>query len=125
VKKLTAGGAQVVLDLVGGDYFSQTLEATAPRGTVMLVGLTAGPMAEVPLSTILSRRLTVIGTTMRARSNDEKAVVAETFAERVLPGFESGALKPVVSAVRPFAELKAALKAMAANETFGKVVLST
>jgi len=125
VKKLTQGGPQVVLDLVGGDYFPETLEATAPRGTVMLVGLTAGPTAEVPLRTILSKRLTVIGTTMRSRSSDEKAEVAQTFAERVLPGFESGALKPVLGAVRPFAELPAALKAMAANETFGKVVLTT
>jgi NADPH:quinone reductase-like Zn-dependent oxidoreductase len=124
VKTITGGGAQVVLDLVGGDYFAQTLEATAPRGTVMLVGLTAGPMAEVPLTTILSKRLTVTGTTMRSRSNDEKAQVAQAFAERVLPGFESGALKPVLGAVRPFTELPAALKAMAANETFGKVVLT-
>ncbi len=125
VKQASGGGAQVVLDLVGGEYFPETLEATAPRGTVMLVGLTAGASAEVPLRTILSKRLQVRGTTLRARSAEEKAEVAVAFGDRVLAGFESGALKPVVGATRPFDELPQALEAMAKNETFGKVVLTT
>jgi putative PIG3 family NAD(P)H quinone oxidoreductase len=124
VKEITGGGAQVTLDLVGGDYFPETLNATAPRGTVMLVGLTAGPMAEVPLQLILSKRIHVIGTTLRARSPEEKAQVAQAFAERVVPGFESGALKPVIGSMKKFEELPKALEAMAANETFGKVVLT-
>ncbi|MFT3835539.1 MAG: NAD(P)H-quinone oxidoreductase [Myxococcaceae bacterium] len=124
VKKVTNGGVNVTLDLVGGDYFPQTLEATASRGTVMLVGLTAGPMAEVPLASILSRRIHLIGTTMRSRGPEEKAQVAQTFAERVLPGFESGALKAVIGATKTFEELPKALEAMQSNETFGKVVLT-
>src|SRR5205085_2662490 len=88
------------------------------------VQLSRWAMAKVPLATILSKRLQVIGTTMRSRSAEEKAQVAQTFAERVLPGFESLALKPVIGAIKRFEELPKALEAMQANETFGKVVLT-
>jgi NADPH:quinone reductase len=117
-------GADVVLDLVGGELMPHTLAATAERGTLMLVGLTAGATVDgFPLRTLLSRRLTVKGTTLRARSHDEKAQLTRRFEGAVLPEFQAGTLKPVVSKVIDVSEANAALSAMVKNETFGKTVL--
>jgi NADPH:quinone reductase len=125
VKQLTNGrGCDVALDLVGGDWFAETLDAMAPHGTVMLVGLVAGASAEVPLRSLLTKRLRVQGTTLRSRSLEEKIAVARAFEQRLLPCFVSGQLKPVVDAVLPMAELKSALQRLASNDTFGKLVLT-
>jgi NADPH:quinone reductase len=126
VLNVTGGhGADVVLDLVGGDLTPFTLASTAERGTVMVVGLTAGPNVEnFPLRTVLSRRLTVRGTTLRSRSHEEKSELARRFSADVLPHFQTGKLKPVVSQVIDAADANDALAAMMRNETFGKVVLA-
>lgn len=116
-------GADVALDLVGGGWFAETLEAMAPRGTVMLVGLVAGAAAKVPLAAILTKRLRVQGTTLRSRGPEEKRAVAREL-ERLVPAFERGELKPVVDAVLPMAELGGALGRLASNDTFGKLVLT-
>jgi putative PIG3 family NAD(P)H quinone oxidoreductase len=121
---LGGAGADVVLDLVGGDWLPESLEALAPGGTLMLVGLVAGASAEVPLRTLLSRRLKVIGTTLRARPLEEKIAVATALDQRLVPLFDQGVLQPVVDAVLPMAELPAGLARLAANETFGKLVLT-
>jgi NADPH:quinone reductase-like Zn-dependent oxidoreductase len=116
--------ADVVLDLVGGNYFPETLEAMAPRGVLLLVGLTAGLSAEIPLRTILSKRLRVQGTTMRSRTSAEKIAIAEAFAVQVLPLFVSGKLKPVIGSTVPLSQLIPALQQLSANETFGKTVVT-
>lgn len=114
----------IALDLVGGDWVPETIEALAPRGTLMLVGLVAGASAEVPLRKVLGKRLRVIGTTMRARALEEKIVVARAFEDKLVPHFASGALKPVVDAVLPMGEIVPALKRLSANDSFGKLVLT-
>ncbi len=125
VKQLTSGrGCDVALDLVGGDWFAETIDAMAPQGTVMLVGLVAGATAEVPLRSVLAKRLRVQGTALRSRSLEEKIAVARAFEQRLLPSFVSGQLKPVVDAVLPMAQLQPALQRLASNDTFGKLVLT-
>lgn len=126
VRAATGGrGVDAVLDLVGGDLLPHTLECAAEGGTVMLVGLTAGPSVDaLPLRTLLSRRLTLKGTTLRARPSGEKASLAQAFEREVLPAFAEGKLSPVVSKVVEAAEANLALAAMMRNETFGKVVLT-
>ena len=124
VKALSPGGVDLALDLVGGDWVPETLDALAPQGTLMLVGLVAGASAEVPLRAILGKRLRVIGTTLRARPLEEKIAVARELERRVVPLFGTGALKPVVDAVLPMTEVSAALSRLASNETFGKLVLT-
>ncbi len=114
----------IALDLVGGNWVPETIEALAPRGTLMLVGLVAGASAEVPLRKVLGKRLRVIGTTMRARALEEKIVVARAFEDKLVPHFASGALKPVVDAVLPMGEIIPALARLAANDSFGKLVLT-
>lgn len=118
------GGADLVLDLVGGNWLPDTIDAMNVQGTLMLVGLVAGATAEVPLRTVLGKRLTVIGTTMRARSVEEKIALARKFEQLIVPHFERGALSPVVEATVSFADAAAALERLEANDTFGKTVLT-
>ena len=124
VKAATGGrGADVVLDLAGGDYFPETVEAAAHQGRIILVGMMAGPSAEVSLGRILQKRLRVQGTTLRSRPLEEKIALAQRFEREVLPLFGRGTLKAIVDAVHPFTEAAAAFGKMASNQSFGKIVL--
>jgi len=116
-------GANAALDLVGGAQFPRTLEALAERGRVVLVGLTAGAVAEVDLGVILRRRLRIEGTVLRPRSAAEKAAAVAGFAADVLPLLERGALRPVIHAVLPFDAVAEAHRIMEANANFGKLVV--
>jgi putative PIG3 family NAD(P)H quinone oxidoreductase len=124
VKALSGGGVDVVLDLVGGDWVPESIDALKPQGTLMLVGLVAGTKANVPLRAVLSKRLRIQGTTLRARPLEEKIAVARAFERQVAPLFVSGQLKPVVDTVLPMTELPNALARLASNDTFGKLVLT-
>lgn len=124
VRQATGGrGADLVLDLVGGDYLPETLEALAPQGRVMLVGLVAGAKAQVNLSLVLTKRLRLTGTVLRSRPLEEKIAVALAAERHLLPLFRSGALKPVIDAVLPISAIKEGLDRLARNETVGKLVL--
>jgi putative PIG3 family NAD(P)H quinone oxidoreductase len=124
VREATGGrGADLALDLVGGDWVPETLAALAPQGRVMLVGLVAGARAQVDLGLVLTRRLRLTGTVLRSRPLEEKIGVALAAERHLLPLFNSGALKPVIDAVLPMSEMKEALGRMARNETVGKLVL--
>jgi NADPH:quinone reductase-like Zn-dependent oxidoreductase len=89
----------------------------------MLVGLVAGATASFDLRRILARRITLIGTVLRARSIEEKAAATHAFARDLLTRFESGALRAVVDRVFPLAEIADAHRRMESNESFGKVVV--
>jgi putative PIG3 family NAD(P)H quinone oxidoreductase len=116
-------GFNVVLDLVGGAYTPASVSVLASRGRLMLVGLVAGATATFDLRRILSRRIALIGTVLRARSVDEKAAATEAFARDLVQRFDAGALRAVVDRVFPLAEIADAHRRMESNETFGKVVV--
>lgn len=124
VREATGGrGADLALDLVGGDWLPETLAALAPQGRAMLVGLVAGAKAQVDLGLVLTRRLRVTGTVLRSRPVEEKIAVALAAERHLLPLFNAGALKPVIDAVLPISAIKEGLGRLASNETVGKVVL--
>ena len=116
-------GFNVVLDLVGGAHTPASIALLTTRGRLMLVGLVGGATASFDLRRILSRRITIIGTVLRARSVDEKAAATQAFARDLLPRFESGTLRAVVDRVFPLAEIADAHRRMESNESFGKVVV--
>jgi NADPH:quinone reductase len=120
---LGAEHVHAVVDLVGGSYFEGNLRVLALRGRIIVVGLTAGATTQFNLSTLLGKRLTIVGTMLRSRSLEEKIVLARDFSERVVPLFEAGRLKPIVDRVFSFDEIRAAHELMKSNETFGKIVL--
>jgi NADPH:quinone reductase-like Zn-dependent oxidoreductase len=112
-----------VLDLVGGNYFEGNLRVLALRGRIVVVGLTAGANTAFNLASLLVKRLTVVGTTLRGRGLEEKIALARDFSERVVPLFDAGRLKPIVDRVFSFDEIRAAHELMKSNATFGKIVL--
>jgi len=116
-------GADVILDLVGGKYFDQNLDSLAIQGRLMLIGLTSGRSSEFDLGKALKKRATIIGTTMRARSRDEKAEVTKVFSERVVPMLASGKVRPIIDRVFPADDVQNAYRYLASNTSFGKVVL--
>lgn len=123
VKAATGGGADVVLDLVGGKYFPENLKSLALRGRMVIVGLTAGRASEIDLGMVLSKRLRLIGTVLRARAIDEKAAVTASFVADVLPLLSVGQVKPNLDRVFPVSEVRSAYEYLESNESFGKVVL--
>ncbi len=115
--------ADVICDLVGGPYVQGNLEAVAPRGRIVLIGLTGGRTAEIDFGKLLSKRVTLVGTVLRSRPHDEKSGVIRSFAEAVLPQFESGRLVPVVDRVFPIRAVQDAHRYMEENRNFGAIVL--
>jgi NADPH2:quinone reductase len=116
-------GVDVVIDLVGGDYVRETIAACAPLARVVLVGLTAGATAEIPLGDVLRKRLTIVGTVLRARPLEEKIEAAKLLERSLVPLLVEGRVKPTVDRVFPLAEAAAAHAYVASNASFGKVLL--
>jgi putative PIG3 family NAD(P)H quinone oxidoreductase len=112
-----------VLDLVGGNYLEGNLRVLALRGRIVVVGLTGGATTPFNMGVLLRKRLTIVGTTLRARPLEEKISLAREFSERIIPLFDAGRLKPIVDRVFPFTEIRAAHELMHSNKTFGKIVL--
>jgi NADPH2:quinone reductase len=116
-------GVDVVLDLVGGAYTPASIGVLASRGRLMLVGLVAGATATFDLRRILSRRIAVIGTVLRSRSIEEKAIATASFARDLSAGFEAGTLRAVVDSVYSLNAIADAHRRMESNQSFGKVVI--
>lgn len=124
VLEATGGrGVDIVLDLVGGSYLAGNLKAMAPRGRQIVVGLTSGRSAELNLGRLLSKRLTLVGTVLRARPLEEKIALAREFEARVVPLFEAGHLRPVIDLMLPAAQAAEAHARMEADANFGKILL--
>src|SRR5882724_7135073 len=125
VQKWTNGaGVDVILDLVGGNYFSANLEALASRGRLICVGTMAGAKSEIDLVLLLRKRAAIIGTMPRGRSIEEKAEATRLFASSVLPLVSRGAISPVIDRVYPANEIRDAHERMESNASFGKIVLT-
>ncbi|HZD96437.1 MAG TPA: NAD(P)H-quinone oxidoreductase [Candidatus Sulfotelmatobacter sp.] len=123
-QKWTAGkGINVVLDLVGGPYVKASHRLMAQHGRMILVGTVAGGQYELEASYMLSRRLKVWGTVLRARALEEKIEVTQKFAAQVVPLLASGVLRPNIDSVFTLREISKAHERLESNETFGKVVV--
>lgn len=124
VQKWTMGfGVNVVIDLVGAAYLEANLSAMAQKGRLVLVSTTAGAKAILDFGVVMGKRLTIIGTVLRARSAEEKATAIRLFAEQVVPLLAEGIVHPVVDRVYELTEIRAAHLRMESNESFGKIVL--
>jgi len=124
VQRETGGaGVDVVIDFLGGPALSSNLASLATRGRLVVVGLLGGGSTSIDLSTLLRKRLTVVGTTLRARPLEEKIGVTRRFADRVVPWLERGLVRPIVDSVFPFDDVRMAQARLESNFVFGKVIL--
>ena len=116
-------GVDLILDIIGGSYVSRNLEAAAVDGRIVVIGLLGGPRAEVKMRLILSKRLTLTGSTLRARTVAQKAAVAAGVREHVWPLIEAGRVRPLIESTFPLAEAAAAHRLMESSGHIGKIVL--
>lgn len=125
VLKATGGrGVDVILDVIGADYWERNMKAIALKGRMVLVGMMGGNTTNANLGVLLGKRASVRGTTLRARPLEEKAETTRAFEKSVVPHLASGRVKVVVDRVFPLGEAAAAHEYMGANQNFGKVVLA-
>jgi putative PIG3 family NAD(P)H quinone oxidoreductase len=117
-------GVHVLIDLLGGSAWPSNVEVMAQRGRLVVVGLLTGSKAEINLRVLMSKRLSVVGTVLRARPLEEKIAATRRFANSVVPWLTSGRVQPVLDRVYPMNDVHAAQHRMTSNEGFGKIVLS-
>ena len=123
-RRLTEGrGVSVVLDMVGGDYVPRNLQALAEDGRHVSIAFQRGATAEIPISDVMRRRLTLTGSTLRSRSVEFKTMVADEIAKTVWPYVEGGKLKPVIDSSFPLSRAAEAHARMDAGDHVGKIVL--
>lgn len=124
VRDMTAGaGVDLILDMVAGSYLRRNLEALAIEGTVIMIGLLEGVETDFNIVPLLTRRLTITGSTLWARSPAQKAAIREALEQKVWPLFEAGAVRPVVDQVLPLDQAAAAHRLMDQNRHIGKILL--
>jgi putative PIG3 family NAD(P)H quinone oxidoreductase len=116
-------GVDVILDHIGARYLSQNLSALAVGGRLVEIGLMGGAQAELNLAVMLLRRLSVIGSTLRTRSVEEKAAIVRAFRDRFGHSLAAGRLRPVIHMVLPLADAAEAHRLMKSSAHFGKIVL--
>ena len=125
VKAATGGkGVDVVLDMVGGDYVARELKALAPDGRIVFIAFLGGIKAEINISEVMLKRLTLSGSTLRPRSAEFKAAIARALRGKVWPLVESGKIKPVVHATFALADAAKAHTLMESGAHIGKIVLT-
>lgn len=124
VRDATNGrGVDVVLDMVGAEYFPRNLEALAIEGRLVEIATQRGAKVELNIQTVMQRRLTITGSTLRARSIDEKGRVAAGVRKHVWPLIESGKVRPHIFKTFPLREAAAAHRLMESSAHIGKIVL--
>ncbi len=125
VTKATGGrGVDVILDMVGGGYIERNFQALAIWGRLVNIAFMGGATAEVNFSLMLRKRLSFMATTLRPRSNAEKAQIRDAVMREVWPLVEAGKIRPIVDRVFALAEAQAAHERMAASSHIGKILLA-
>ncbi len=126
IKQFTNGaGVNVVLDMVGGPYAQQNLRCLAMDGRLVLIAFLGGPKVEqLDLTSIMVRRLTVTGSTMRPRTAAQKGAIAQALLAKAWPKLEDGSVAPVIHATFPLSEVEAAHRMMESSEHIGKIMLT-
>jgi NADPH2:quinone reductase len=116
-------GVDVILDMVGGDYLQRNLSCLAQDGRLVQIAVQNGPKTQINLATIMLKRLTLTGSTLRSRSVVEKARIARALLEKVWPKLEAGEVRPIVHSVFQLEEAAYAHRLMESGKHIGKIVL--
>jgi putative PIG3 family NAD(P)H quinone oxidoreductase len=119
-----AGPFDVILELVGAPNLAGNLEALATGGRIVVIGVGAGPLAEINLLTLMAKRGTLRASTLRARPLEEKAATARGLERAVLPLFESGDLEVPIAATFPLAQVEEAYERFSGGSKLGKIIVT-
>jgi NADPH:quinone reductase len=117
------GGADLILDMVGGDYIPRNLQALAEDGRLVQIAFLSGPKVEVNFATLMTRRLTMTGSTLRPQSDLAKARIADQLREHVWPLLDAGKISPVMDSEYAFEQASDAHARMETSGHIGKIVL--
>lgn len=118
-------GVDVILDMVGGDYIPRNLKLLGFKGRLVFIAFLGGSRAEADFMQVMLKRLTITGSTLRARAVEEKAQIANSLVENVWPLFDQGKIKPVIYKTFPLAQAADAHALMESSAHIGKIVLTT
>jgi NADPH2:quinone reductase len=125
VRAATGGkGVNVILDMVGGDYVPKELKCLAEEGRLVFIAFLRGPKTEIPIVDVMSKRLTITGSTLRPRNAEFKGYVAKNLRERIWPLIESGRIKPQVYKTFGLEQAADAHRLMESSQHIGKIVLT-
>jgi NADPH2:quinone reductase len=116
-------GADVILDIVGGDYIERNIKAAKPDGRIVQLAFNKGSKVEINLMPIMLKRLVYTGSTLRSRPDRFKTEVARQLKEQVWPRIEAGTIKPKVDKTFALAQAAAAHRLMESAQHFGKIIL--
>ena len=116
-------GADVILDMVGGDYIPRNMKALALDGRLVFIAFLRGPKAELNFAQLMVRRQTITGSTLRPQSIEAKAAIADNLRQHVWPLLEQGTIKPILDTQFTLTEAAKAHTMMEANENIGKIML--
>ena len=124
IKRLTEGkGVNVILDMVGGPYFPKNIRLLADEGRLVQIALMQGSKAEVDFRSLLLKRVTLTGSTLRPRSVEEKTKIAHALQKNVWPLLESGAIRPIIHETFPLKQASEAHRLMESSAHIGKILL--
>ena len=122
-KRQDGRGADVILDMVSGDYVQRNLDCLAEDGRHVTIAVLGGMQAEINMAKLMSRRQTMTGSTLRPRSDEFKALLADEIHNHAWPLFEDGTIRPVMDETFPLARVADAHRRMEAGDHIGKIVL--
>src|SRR5690625_811818 len=117
-------GVDVILDMVAGDYIERDIRCLADDGRIVVIALLGGRYGKIDCAHLMSRRLTITGSTLRPRDNDFKAEVAQNLQKHAWPLIEEGKVKPIIHATFPLQEAEQAHAMMDAGEQIGKIIMT-
>jgi len=125
-REATGGrGIDVILDMVGGDYFPRNMEALAMGGRLVQIATLGGPKSQIFLPAVMQRRLTITGSTLRPRSVAEKGAIAQALRQQVWPLLDDGRVRPIIYKTFPIRAAADAHRLMESGAHIGKIVLVT
>jgi NADPH2:quinone reductase len=119
-----ARGVNVILDMVGGDYVPRELKCLAEEGRLVFIAYLRGPKTELNIDTVMRRRLTITGSTLRPRPVEFKGAIARSLREKIWPLIEAGRIKPEIHKTFPLEQAAEAHRLMESSQHIGKIVLT-
>jgi NADPH2:quinone reductase len=125
MKQITGRGADVILDMVGGTYIQRNIQAAARDGRIVNIAYQMGSVAEVNFMPVMMKRLTLTGSTLRARSAVEKASIARHVSRKIWPAVLAERIKPIIHKVFPLEEVALAHQELETGDVIGKIVMVT